>query len=244
MARIILYHGSDHVIPVPEYGKGNARNDFGPGFYCSQDHSLAMEWACRKNNDGFVNQYAIETDGMKVLDLREMSVLNWLAVLLEFRTLEVPAGLSKSIDRVKEIFGVDISGYDIIIGHRADDSYFSFVSDFMNNAIPVSILRHAMELGGLGDQHVVKTRRAYEALEYRGSEFADADEWNRRCSERNRGARIGYYRIRDAYEVTRDDVFLNDLVTGEVAVDDPRLSRDGPVRCQAEDSGRLRLRHD
>lgn len=203
-----------------------------------------MEWACRKNNDGFTNQYSIDIDGMKVLDLREMSVLNWLAVLLEYRTLEVPPGLSRSIDRIKEMFGVDIAGYDIIIGHRADDSYFSFVSDFMNNAIPVSILRRAMELGGFGDQHVVKTRRAYEALEYQGSEYADADEWNGRCSERNRGARSGYYHIRNSYEVMRDDVFLNDLVTGEVAADDPRLSRDGPVRRQAEDSGRIRLRHD
>jgi hypothetical protein len=183
-----------------------------------------MEWACRKNNDGFTNQYAINTDDMEVLDLREMSVLNWLSVLLEFRTLEVPSGLSRSIDRVREMFGVDIAGYDIVIGHRADDSYFSFVSDFMNNAIPVSILRRAMELGGLGDQYVVKTRRAYEALEYQGSEYADREEWNCRCSERNREARSGYYRIREAYEITRDDVFLSDLVTGEVAADDPRIS--------------------
>ena len=73
MARIILYHGSDHIIPVPEYGKGNARNDFGPGFYCTRDHSPAMEWACRKNYDGFTNQYAIDADGMEVLDLRAMA---------------------------------------------------------------------------------------------------------------------------------------------------------------------------
>ena len=244
MVGIILYHGSDHVISVPEYGKGNVRNDFGPGFYCTRDRSLAMEWACRKNSDGFTNQYALDTDGLEVLDLRGMNVLNWLAVLLEFRTLEVPVGLSRSIDRVREMFGMDISGYDIIIGHRADDSYFSFVSDFMNNAIPVSILRQAMELGGLGDQHVVRSRRAFEALEYLGSEQADAYEWSCRCSERNRGARIGYYKIRDEYEVTRDDVFLNDIVTGEVTADDPRISRDGSVRCQAEDSGSFRLCYD
>lgn len=31
---------------------------------------------------------------------------------------------------IREHFLVDISGYDVIIGYRADDSYFAFAQDF------------------------------------------------------------------------------------------------------------------
>ena len=34
-----------------------------------------------------------------------------------------------------EKYNIDISEYDLIIGYRADDSYFRFAEDFLNNSI-------------------------------------------------------------------------------------------------------------
>ena len=49
--------------------------------------------------------------------------------------------------------------YDVIIGYRADDSYFSFAKDFINNTISVEQLAEAMRLGELGIQIVLKSER-------------------------------------------------------------------------------------
>ena len=38
-----LYHGSEHVIESPEFGKGRPYNDYGPGFYCTEHTEMAME---------------------------------------------------------------------------------------------------------------------------------------------------------------------------------------------------------
>ena len=41
-------------------------------------------------------------------------------------------------------FKVDYKDYDIIIGYRADDSYFSYAGDFVNGTLSFSDLSEAM----------------------------------------------------------------------------------------------------
>ena len=91
--------------------------------------------------------------GLKILDLwqKKYNILNWIALLLQFR---IPAGLSPndeiSRDYIVQNFAVDLTDIDVIIGYRADDSYFSFARDFVKNSITVSQLARAMELGKKG----------------------------------------------------------------------------------------------
>ena len=33
----ILYHGSEFLIEKPEFGKGARHNDYGRGFYCTEN---------------------------------------------------------------------------------------------------------------------------------------------------------------------------------------------------------------
>ena len=37
----ILYHGSQVIVEKPEYGKGARNNDYGKGFYCTEEIELA-----------------------------------------------------------------------------------------------------------------------------------------------------------------------------------------------------------
>lgn len=37
-----LYHGSQFIIPKPEYGKGARHNDYGKGFYCTEQMTHAL----------------------------------------------------------------------------------------------------------------------------------------------------------------------------------------------------------
>ena len=48
---MLLYHGSDHIIEKPEFGAGKKHNDYGRGFYCTQNIELAKEWAVSEDAD-------------------------------------------------------------------------------------------------------------------------------------------------------------------------------------------------
>ena len=61
---MLLYHGSDHIIEKPEFGAGKKHNDYGRGFYCTQNIELAKEWAVSEDADGYVNKYSIYTPEM------------------------------------------------------------------------------------------------------------------------------------------------------------------------------------
>ena len=66
---MLLYHGSDHVIEKPEFGAGKKHNDYGKGFYCTENIELAKEWAVSEDADGYVNKYSIDTSKLEVLDI-------------------------------------------------------------------------------------------------------------------------------------------------------------------------------
>ena len=164
---IELYHGSDHIIEQPELGKGRLKNDYGKGFYCTEERDLAREWGVSRSRDGIVNQYQLETNGLTLLDLggNEFCVLHWLTVLLENREFDLTTPLAvEAKEYLLEHFRPAYETYDLIKGYRADDSYFSFAQDFLNGAISYRQLTNAMRLGKLGEQIVVKSPRAFEQL--------------------------------------------------------------------------------
>ena len=117
---MIIYHGSKDIIEKPEFGNGNKKNDYGLGFYCTENVELAKEWACSNNEtSGYANQYEIDLCDYKVLDLRDekYSILNWMALLLKFRTFDVNTPISaQAKEYILENFYVDVGEYDVIIG--------------------------------------------------------------------------------------------------------------------------------
>ena len=171
-----IFHGSENRIEKPEYGKGKPYNDYGLGFYCTEDIEMAKEWSCGEDHDGFANEYTLDITGLKVLNLNapEYTILHWLAVLLKNRTFRLTNPIAKDAkEYLLEHFPVNTEDYDIIIGYRADDSYFSFAEDFLNNAISVRKLEKAMRLGNLGEQVVLVSRAAFDALQFVSAEEAD-----------------------------------------------------------------------
>ena len=54
MSKLIIYHGSENIIEKPYYHGGKKENDYGYGFYCTENIELAKEWACSNNEtNGF-----------------------------------------------------------------------------------------------------------------------------------------------------------------------------------------------
>ena len=212
---MIIYHGSKDIIEKPEFGKGNQKNDYGLGFYCTENVELAKEWACSNNEtNGYANQYEIDLSDYKVLDLRgeKYSILNWMALLLKFRTFDVNNPISvHAKEYILENFYVDVEKYDVIIGYRADDSYFSFAKDFINNTISVEQLAEAMRLGELGIQIVLKSKKAFDTVKYISYELAECKEYYVKRVSRDKKARETYlsgYR----QNLVTDGSFVMDII--------------------------------
>ena len=148
-----IYHGSQDIIDTPEYGKGKSTNDYGKGFYCTENIELAKEWACSKNEDGYANAYELDMGGLEVLRLNSPSynVLHWLAILADNRTYWERNSISENAKRyLRDNFLIDISGYDVIIGYRADDSYFTFAKNFCIKCNILTAVTKSDETGRIG----------------------------------------------------------------------------------------------
>ena len=221
----LIFHGSENIINQPVFGKGSLSNDYGRGFYCTENIELAKEWACKNNTDGYANAYFIDYDGLKILNLNspEYSVLNWLAILTEHRTYWQKHSISEEAkEYLKENFLIDIKPYDIIIGYRADDSYFSFAQDFVSGTISLRKLTEAMSLGKLGEQIVLKSKKAFEHITYTGYEKAEANIYYSKKHERDKSARRAYRNTRSSND-TINDIFMIDIMRLNIISGDERL---------------------
>ena len=224
MDNIIIYHGSPNIV-TPVFGEGKAYNDYGLGFYCTENLELAKEWACSQDSDGYANQYILNIGSLNVLYLNgpQYNILNWLAVLLKNRIFSIAEGLPREAKKyIMETFLPDYKSYDIIIGYRADDSYFSYARDFISNTLSLGDLKQAMMLGKLGEQVVLKSERAFEALTKGEIIPADRSEYYARYCERDRMARENYREI-SSRAFSQDEIYVIDLIRGGIKNGDPRL---------------------
>ena len=220
-----IYHGSEYVIEEPLFGKGNRRNDFGKGFYCTENIELAKEWACARKKSGFANAYRFEDADLNILYLQEKpyTILHWLALLAENRTYWQKSSIAEQAkEYLRKEFLINTDGYDVIIGYRADDSYFTFAQEFISGVISLQKLREAMMLGKLGEQIVVKSQRAFQRLQFIGAETAPEEIYFTKKAERDQAAKAEYRNIRKAAD-SIEDLFMLDILREEVKPDDPRL---------------------
>lgn len=225
--KIIVYHGSSKIIEKPIFGVGNTNNDYGLGFYCTENIELAKEWACAAETDGYANMYELAIDDLSVLSLTggDFNILNWLFVLLENRKFRVGGDIAKQAkEYIFENFAIDYKGYDIIKGYRADDSYFSFANAFLNNTISLSQLEKAMVLGELGEQIVALSEKAFNSLSFIGTSPAPKEIYLPKKLARDTQAREKFKTEKRRGSVLTEKYIL-DIIREEWKNDDDRLQR-------------------
>ena len=149
----IIYHGSDHIIEKPKFGYGKTYNDYGVGFYCTENPNMAKEWGVGIDHNGYANQYRIECDSLTILDLNApgYTMLHWLTILLENREFDASAPLAaEAKEYLMNTFHLDYKSADIIIGYRADDSYFFLCIRFYQrrDLLPPAVQCHAFGQAG------------------------------------------------------------------------------------------------
>ena len=227
MNNMILYHGSIKRIENPIYGTGNPHNDYGLGFYCTQSVELAKEWACTEEDNGIINKYELETNELAILNLNggEYHILNWLAILLENRVFRIRENIAiQAKGYISENFGVDYKKYDVIVGYRADDSYFSYANAFINNTLSLQQLEKAMLLGKLGEQVVPRTEKAFQSLHFLEAEIVDKEIYYPKKMARDTLARE-LFRKEKQIGMLENETHILDILRGRWKDDDERLQR-------------------
>lgn len=220
-----IYHGSSQILRSPRFGSGTAANDYGLGFYCTDNPSLADEWAVGRNANGFANRYLIETDGLRIINLNsaEYCILHWLAVLLSFR--EFDAGSSavyQAKDYIRTAFSVDYQNCDCMIGFRADNSNFLFAQSFLDGEISYRQFNDAVRLNDTGRQFVLKSNRAFDRMLFDGYSIAWSRDAYPAAVTRDR---ISMERFDAIRERTSDrDLYISDILEQRIDQYDTRLT--------------------
>lgn len=223
--RITIYHGSKQIVEVPTFGLGKKNNDFGLGFYCTESNDLAKEWAVSSLSDGFSNRYILNTEYLNILKLNspDYTILNWMAILVEHRLFSIKTPVARRAKSyLIDNFGINVNAYDLITGYRADDSYFDYAEAFLNNGITVEQLAHAMKLGKLGEQIVIKSKYAFSRITFEGFELAEKDTYYALRKARDDDANQMYLNILDDES---DGLYMQDIMRGGITNDDSRIPR-------------------
>lgn len=63
-----LYHGSSKVVEHPIFRFGKSDNDYGSGFYTTEDYDKAVSWALLNGNEeAFVNYYELNFKNLNII---------------------------------------------------------------------------------------------------------------------------------------------------------------------------------
>ena len=186
---IPLYHGSSEPEFTPTFGVGRNTHDYGSGFYTTLSLELAREWATSMNNaDGYVHKYLLDTSELSILNLNALleaqdtgsindthllcgqgryhKELTWLAILAKHRFTAQSKRYAINKDKlINAYYDKAIEDFDVIIGYRADDSYFKFAKAVIAEDADVDLLGELLHAGNLGHQVFIKSEKAFSKLQ-------------------------------------------------------------------------------
>lgn len=215
---LTIYHGSDHIVNKLVFGNGKRNNDYGLAFYTTENIDLAKEWAALycSYQHCYLNTYTIYTNDLNVLRLNDEDYLEWLAISINNRKPDALVNTNddivlECIRILNETKYIDISKYDCIVGWIADDSYFSFVEDYVFNRITTDVFIKAIKLGGLGSQFACISKKAFEHIGFVKAEPVNYSMWLKKAEERDRNARNNYSRLRSNQSIFSCKRFMDEI---------------------------------
>ncbi len=165
---MILYHGSDKVIEKPIYGFGRPDNDYGSGFYTTQDKEQANAWAANMgdSNSAYCNKYEIKETKMNILDLDKYGTLAWIAEITANRGIDDENTQTFAEELINTYRIARPKPCDIIKGYRADDSYMDVTNAFLLGQISIEDVNKFYKEGDLGEQYCLVSERAFNMLHF------------------------------------------------------------------------------
>ena len=96
------------------------------------------------------------------------------------------------------------------------------ILNFVAGVISMQKLAHAMKLGKLGEQIVLKSKKAFEQITYIGNESVDAEIYYMKKAEREREARREYRKGKKE-KADINELFILDIMREGIKNGDARL---------------------
>ena len=206
-----FYYGADQLVVKPLFNYGNPSNDYGLGFYLTPSKELARLWATKFPEGGYLIEYDVDVEKLKVCQLstiEDNDVLTWLSLLISHRFLNSKRNINEQyINWITKNYPFDLGDYDAIIGYRADDSYFTYSYDFVKNELSLELLKEAMRIGKLGLQFVLMSENAFKHIKYVKSEKIEHTDEYRDFQIKTRDE---YFRLKQEDDI--NNTFLRDLM--------------------------------
>ena len=166
---MIFYYGADRRVekPIYNYTGSSPNNDYGIGLYLTDDKEKAELWASQYD-DGYCIKYDLDMKDLNVLYLNsntEEEIMLWISILVNNRfSKEEIENHKDTIEWLNKHYHINLDDYDIVVGYRADDSYFMYSRDFVSNNLSIDALSKAMKLGKLGLQYCLKSEKAFQRI--------------------------------------------------------------------------------
>lgn len=206
----LLYHGSVNIIKKPLYNEGEVANDYGLGFYLTENFDLAGEWAVLYNNvQCYINSYSLSDDLYDILYTKkksDLTLLNlhkekaevWISILLKHRHYDLDdIDALDNTDAFIDKYYIDPNNYDVVIGWRADDYFFKYIVDFASSRLSIENLKDVVKYGGLGNQVCLKSEVAFNSIKYHVHKMAKKEKFFQKAKNKDGKAKSDYKNLRN-----------------------------------------------
>ena len=164
---MILYHGSNVLVPEIDLGKCRPYRDFGTGFYLTLYPDQAKRMAARVarlyGGEKIVSIFEFDIDAITNLNVREFEKpsAEWAVFVMNNRSTSFSEtdSLECNLD----------SKYDVVIGPVANDDMALLFRQYSDNLITLDMLTLGMEYRDLTNQYSFHTTQSISTLTYKGA---------------------------------------------------------------------------
>ena len=154
----LLFHGSRRGLNGDiDIAMSKINNDFGRGFYMGETLEQSATFVSEAD-DPKVYGFGIYTDGLNVVK-HEIN-LDWMLSIAYYRG---KLDEYKSSEKLKKIININ-DGADLIIAPITDNRMFDIIDEFIEGRITDVACMNALAALDLGNQYVLKTKKAISKL--------------------------------------------------------------------------------
>ena len=72
----------------------------------------------------------------------------------------------RELKYLEDKYLIDVTSFDVVIGYRADDSYFRFPEAFVRSEITIESLNKIFQAGDLGKQYVLISKKTFDLIHF------------------------------------------------------------------------------
>lgn len=131
----------------------------------TENRQKADEWAASMGNieNATTNEYVLDLQGLNILNLDDYGPLTWIAEIAYNRHAKSELALLAA-ELICDMYKVDTSNADIIIGYRAGGVYMNALNAFLEGTITVDETERLFRMANLGEQYFLKSEKAFEQI--------------------------------------------------------------------------------